>query len=59
VQELDRSALYWRNTDTTAETASEIIDLYGVRQLIASLLSAEDVKADDVPGNTYIDGTKQ
>jgi len=37
----------------------EIIDLYGVRQLIASLLSADGVKADDVPGNRYIDGTKQ
>ena len=59
VQELDRSAPYWRNTDTTGETASEIIDLYGVRQLIVSLLSAEGVKADDIPGNTYIDGTKR
>jgi len=58
-QELDRSAPYWRNTDATDETASEIIDLYRVRQLIASLLSAEGVKTDDVPGNTYIDGAKQ
>jgi hypothetical protein len=60
VQELNRFAPYWRNTREGQGPASqEIIDLYGVRRVIASELSAEGITVDDLPGNTYMDGAKQ
>jgi hypothetical protein len=51
VQELDTCTPDWRELQNDFPT-SHIADPYGVRQLIASELSAEGVKLEDVPGVT-------
>jgi hypothetical protein len=55
--ELNRYQPLWTNWAKAADPnrVPEIIDLYGVRYIVAAELQSENIRLEDVPGKTYVE----